>query len=166
MTNYAAAYNPQDLARLSALAPQINGIASNAGVPSSYVMGGIFREILITRTDLYRRFQWSDPFAVSTYPFDRQLSHAEIAGMYAVDKATLTREQIRTVGDDGLAGRQFRTDHPLFWSNGFGYIKGFSALQELEAYNARFPDSDPLGLKQYNTRYDKLVTDLNDPKST
>src|SRR5262249_41832452 len=48
---------------------------------------------------------------------------------------------------------------------GPGNIKIRTAISMLQNYNRMFPDSDPLGLKQYNDRYDLLVRDLKNPDS-
>lgn len=89
-------------------------------------------------------------------------THESIAALFEHDQTWLSREEIKTASGDGGTA-VFRTQHPLFWSNGFGYIKGFTAIEELLYYNERYPDTDPLQLKQYNNRYDLLLQDLNDP---
>lgn len=66
------------------------------------------------------------------------------------------------MGNPGYMNRLF---NPIFFDIGPGNIKIRTAILMLQNYNRMFPDSDPLGLKQYNNRYDLLVRDLKNPDS-
>lgn len=58
----------------------------------------------------------------------------------------------------GIAGK---LQHPVMLDVGVGNVQVYTAINLLSEYNARYPNSDPLGLKKYNNDYVSLASDLD-----
>jgi hypothetical protein len=78
-------------------------------------------------------------------------THAAITAAYEDAKA-------RGIADAGDWASKVL--HPVLMDLGPGNFKFSTALRLLEEYNAVYPDSDPLVLKQYNSDYNRLLSDL------
>ncbi len=54
-----------------------------------------------------------------------------------------------------------KLSNPILLDVGVGNVQIYTAIGLLNDYNEAYPNSDPLGLKQYNTDYSKLALDLD-----
>lgn len=88
-------------------------------------------------------------------------SHDELQRNY---EATKSNQQIlKDVVSAGLLGKiTIKTDNPVLNDVGPGNIKILTAIDLLKTYIDRNPETDPLGIKNYNQDYKLLVNDLSD----
>lgn len=56
--------------------------------------------------------------------------------------------------------------YPVMLDVGAGNVQVYTAIGLLDEYNQRFPSSDPLGLKKYNSDYGQLALDLDQSYNT
>lgn len=56
--------------------------------------------------------------------------------------------------------------YPVTLDVGAGNVQVYTAIGLLDEYNQRFPSSDPLGLKKYNSDYGQLALDLDQSYNT
>ncbi|MEO0370846.1 MAG: hypothetical protein AAF231_05255, partial [Pseudomonadota bacterium] len=56
-----------------------------------------------------------------------------------------------------------KLNNPVMLDIGVGNVQIYTAIGLLDEYNQKFPSSDPLGLKQYNSDYQQLALDLGRP---
>lgn len=56
--------------------------------------------------------------------------------------------------------------YPVKIDVGLGNVQLYTAIERLNEYNDKYPDSDPLNIKKYNSNYAKLERDLSEPFNT
>ncbi|MBV9429125.1 MAG: hypothetical protein JO084_15515 [Bradyrhizobiaceae bacterium] len=173
MAEWQQTYDPRDLNYLSRNAKQIRDTASLLGVPALGLVGGVAREMAYGRNvDPYDPLDivsspMKDFFTSNEYdssipdrPAWKPITHQTLADAFA-------RSNLPGGGIDPGAGKPklawLKVRNPVLWDVGPGHINFRTALTMLQNYNRMFPDSDPLGLKQYNQRYDLLMRDLKIP---
>lgn len=95
-------------------------------------------------------------------------THDDIAASYEAWERKLAEDPQAGTPDSRFGGlyRIFdvwrtKQEFPATLDVGPGKVRLHTAIRMLREYNERYPDSDPLGIKKYNTAYDKLALDLD-----
>jgi hypothetical protein len=182
MADWEQTYHPDDLNYLSRRVKQIRDTASLLGVPALGLVGGVAREMAYGRN--VDPYHWWTKISVplkeflTTYEsqsssgapdYDtppgmawKPLTHQTLADGFA--RSNSPSGGIEPGADWGTL-TNLKLGNPVLWDVGRGHINIRTAINMLQNYNRMYPDSDPLDLKQYNQRYDLLVSDLKSPDS-
>jgi len=177
MADWQQAYDPRDLNYLSAKAKQIRDTASLLGVPALGLVGGVAREMTYARKNdpwltmfsapvkellTSHELDSGVPAGFDSLPAVKPITHQTLAEGFA--RSNLPGGGIEPGANFfKLAG--LKSGNPVLWDVGPGHVHIRTAITMLQNYNRMFPDSDPLGLKQYNQHYDQLVRDLKNHDS-
>lgn len=174
MADWQQTYHPDDLNYLSRRAKQIRDTASLFGVPALGLVGGVAREMAYARdVDPYTWEHYSAPLKEFFTSNEYDSSYPDRPAWKPITHQTLADAFARSNQPGGgiepgarkWKQAQLKLENPVLWDVGPGHINIKTAITMLQNYNRMFPNSDPLDLKQYNRRYDVLVSDLKNPDS-
>jgi len=129
-------------------APHAKSAAGAVGLPPERVYAGVSEEFNDQRTSGFGLNAAVDYVASSR-------SHEQIKANYEYFNLP---ENAARLARSGVLDKLV---NPALTDVGPGNIKVHTAISTLEWYNQKYPSSDPLNLKQYNSDYKKLTTDMS-----